>query len=257
MIFPWDFLVTYRGGFWSNMRSKFLLSNQCSRFHFRYDGWRDSTRGPSEAARSSLHPLPWPFSNKTVRPVGHLQWSGLVPGPQDLLPHRQPVICCPCLQLRCAHWKDWYTCFWIWWQVVLLLCLQQDLGLWDAVIYLTGLISSSYYLSGGWLWYFSDLVTYQVYLMKKLLTVFQLTFIWRDGSYSDLFKEFQGRSHLHCRMRKLLGWYLFLSAIYWNYFDCTSSINTSGERAYMYFTERYSEHQAVFVVEVSQSNLWN
>lgn len=31
--------------------------------------------------------------------------------------------------------------------------------------------------------------------------------------------------------KELLGWYLFLSAIYWNYFDCTSSINTSGKHA--------------------------
>lgn len=99
------------GGFWSSMGNKLLLSNWRSHFHFRYDGWRDGTGGPSEAARRSLYPFPWPFSNKAVRPGGHLQWSGLVPGPQDLLSHRQPGICCARLQLWCAHWKDWYTCF--------------------------------------------------------------------------------------------------------------------------------------------------
>lgn len=51
-----------------------------------------------------------------------------------------------------------------------------------------------------------------------------------------------------------LGCYLFLSAIYWNYFDCTSCINTSGEHVCMYITERYSEDQAVIVMEVSQPN---
>lgn len=49
---------------------------------------------------------------------------------------------------------------------------------------------------------FLNLVTHQVCLVNKLLTVFQLTYIWRDGSYLDLFKELQGRSRLHCRMRR-------------------------------------------------------
>lgn len=136
-----------------------------------------------------------------------------------------------------------------------LLCPQQDLGLWDAGIYLTDLISSGYSLSAG-----CDVP--QIYSAG----------VFGEQSFDSLSAFFHLERWLILRPiqgvagkkpftlqneKELLGWYLFLSAIYWNSFDGTSSINTSGEHACMYFTERYSKDQAVIVTEFSQPNFWN
>lgn len=68
------------------------------------------------------------------------------------------------------------------------------------------------------LWFFSSLVMNQVYLVNKFVTVLQLTFIWRNGLYLDLFKALvAGKKPFILQSENyFIGCCLFLSAIYWN-----------------------------------------
>lgn len=99
---------------------------------------------------------------------------------------------------------------------------------------------------------FLNLVTHQVYLVNKLDSLSAYLHLERWLILRPI-QGVAGKKPFTLQNEKeLLGCYLFLSAIYWSYFDCTSSINTSGERACVYITERYLKDQAVIMMEVSQ-----